>query len=109
MHNNRSSLPVPRFGLPCVFKLLQIPFSANLLFSHPCKTLGVYPLRPSFRFGLGALGVAIPLVYCVFNSLQPLFLSLPSFYTRVPLFSETCSLFCQNTGGIGGVSGGGGA
>src|SRR5258706_7936826 len=96
MHNNRS--PVPRFYCPSVFKLLQTPFSANLFFSHPCKTLGVWS-------STGPASVPSRLVFvpaCVFSKSQPLFFSLASFCARVPLFSEACSLFCENTRGMGG-------
>jgi len=52
--------------------------------------------------------VPSPLVFvpaCVFSKLQPLFFSLASFCARVPLFSEACSLFCENTRGMGGQRG----
>jgi hypothetical protein len=38
---------------------------------------------------------------CVFSNLPPLGFSLPSFHARRPLFSEACSLFRKNTGGMG--------
>jgi len=101
----RSSLPLlatrPHYPLsfcrPFVFILLQNHFPATPLFSHPCKTAGVSPIRfpASTSHRSQATSHVLSYSWSLFS------LSLRAFLHSFPLFSIACSLFSQNTRGGG--------
>ena len=88
----------PSIKISFPFTSLQTPFSATPLFSHQYKTPGCGSISACLftshrsRITSHVLSVACSLFA----------VSLRSFLHSFPLFSAPCSLFSQNTGGVGG-------